>query len=64
MTLRTLAEVDGKPADQEVADVEWLELAGNIGWPVLMKDAKIRYLPAERAALVRFSGQGLLFGQG
>ncbi|BEP13302.1 hypothetical protein acdb102_16130 [Acidothermaceae bacterium B102] len=54
MTLRTLAEVYGKPADRHVEDVDWLELAGTSGWPVLMKDAKIRYRPAERAALVRF----------
>lgn len=50
--LRTLSEVYGIPADEEVADVEWLELAGTRGWAVLMKDERIRYRPAERQALV------------
>jgi hypothetical protein len=45
-------EVYGVPADQDVADTSWLQLAGQRGWPVLMKDERIRYRPAERAALV------------
>lgn len=49
--LITLAEHYGIPADEAVTDVEWLQLAGERGWPVLMKDEKIRYRPAERAAL-------------
>lgn len=51
--LRTLAEVYGIPDDESIQDIEWLELTGSQGWPVLMKDARIRYRPAERAALVR-----------
>jgi hypothetical protein len=47
----TLAEHDGIPADEAVADVDWLELAGQNRRPVLMKDEKIRYRPAERAAV-------------
>lgn len=49
----TLAEHYGVPADERVADTEWLGLAGSGGWPVLMKDDRIRYRPAERAALIR-----------
>ena len=51
-SLVTLAEHYGIPQDEDVDDVEWLELAGQTGWPVLMKDEKIRYRPAERAAVV------------
>ncbi|MFN8076741.1 MAG: hypothetical protein U0Q15_15160 [Kineosporiaceae bacterium] len=48
----TLADVYGVPADEDVADAEWLEKAGRSGWVVLMKDERIRYRTAERAALV------------
>lgn len=51
-SLRTLAEVYGIPGDETVTDVEWLEVAGQRGWPVLMKDDRIRYRQAERNALV------------
>ena len=50
--LTTLAEHYGKPADEDVDDVDWLALAGGNGWPVLMKDPEIRRRAAERAALV------------
>jgi hypothetical protein len=52
LRLRTLSEVYGIPADEDVADVDWLELAGARGWAALMKDERIRYRPAERGALV------------
>jgi hypothetical protein len=52
LRLRTLAEVYGIPADETIADVDWLTRAGCEGWVVLMKDERIRYRPAERAALV------------
>ena len=47
-----MSEVYGIPADEDVSDVTWLELAGSQGWPVLMKDERIRYRAAERDALV------------
>lgn len=50
--LLTLAEHYGIPNDETVADVEWLQLAGERGWPVLMKDEKIKYRTAERRALI------------
>jgi len=50
--LQTLAEVYGIPQDETVADVDWLALAGGRGWPVLMKDDRIRYRPSERNALI------------
>ncbi len=51
-TLTTLVEHYGKPADESVMDVDWLALCGEQGWPVLMKDEKIRYRAAERDALL------------
>lgn len=52
LQLHTLSEVYGVPADEDVTDVEWLRLAGSRGWPVLMKDERIRYRAAEREALL------------
>lgn len=40
--LITLAEHYGVPEDERVADVDWIEEAAAQGWPVLMKDKKIR----------------------
>jgi hypothetical protein len=57
LRLRTLSEFYGTPTDELVADVEWLQLAGTQGWPVLMKDQRIRYRPAERQALVEHGVQ-------
>lgn len=34
-----------------MADAEWLTLAGQRGWAVFMKDTRIRYRPAEQAAV-------------
>lgn len=51
LRLHTLADVYGSPADEDVPDPEWLSYAGRSGWPVLMKDQRIRYRPAERAAV-------------
>jgi hypothetical protein len=47
----TLAEHFGVPRDATVTDVEWLEVVGGRGWVALMKDNRIRYNAAERAAL-------------
>jgi hypothetical protein len=57
LRLVTLAEHYGVPADETVADEEWLELAGTSGWAVFMKDTRIRYNPAERGAVLRHSVQ-------
>jgi PIN like domain len=53
LRLVTLAEQYGMPADEAVSDEDWLALAGGRGWAVFMKDTRIRYNAAERAALVR-----------
>ena len=42
-----MADVYGARIGQGLADEEWLRDAGEREWVVLMKDAKIRYRPAE-----------------
>lgn len=64
LRLHTLAEVYGIPADEDVPDTAWLQLAGQRGWPVLMKDAQIRYRLAERAALVTHRAQAFCLTSG
>jgi hypothetical protein len=47
----TLAEHYGVPADEQVADTDWIEEAAKRGWPILMKDKRIRHRPAEITAV-------------
>lgn len=47
-----MADVYGERIGQGLADEEWLGDAGDRGWVVLMKDAKIRYRPAELQILI------------
>lgn len=49
--LVTLAEHYGIPEDETIADEDWLQLSGERGWGVFMKDTRIRYNPAEREAV-------------
>ncbi len=51
-SLVTLAEYYGIPNDADVLDETWLALAGEKGWPVLMKDDRIRYRDAERRIVI------------
>ena len=48
----TMSDVYGERIGQGLADEEWLHDAGERGWVVLMKDAKIRYRPAELDVIV------------
>jgi hypothetical protein len=54
--VHVMADVYGERIGQGLADEEWLRDAGERGWVVLMKDAKIRYRPAELKILI---GSGL-----
>ncbi|MDZ7733904.1 MAG: hypothetical protein U5R31_13320 [Acidimicrobiia bacterium] len=49
----TLASVYGEQRAQQVADEEWIQLAGKNAWVVLTKDDAIRRRPAELAAVQR-----------
>ncbi len=51
LRLVTLSEHYGIPSDEDVADVDWLELAGSEGWAVFLKDARIRSRRVEREAV-------------
>jgi PIN like domain len=51
LRLVTLAERYGRPADESVTDVEWLEGAGRRDW-VVMKDERIRRRAAEKEVLL------------
>lgn len=57
LRLTTLSEFYGVPADERVSDKEWLELAGQRGWVVFMKDNRIRYNRAEREAVRTYGVQ-------
>lgn len=46
----TLSEHYGIPADESVADAEWIREAASRNWPILMKD--------KRAGLLRLGGRG------
>ncbi len=50
-TVHTMADVYGERIGQGLADEEWLRDAGDRGWVVLMKDARVRRRPAELEAL-------------
>lgn len=54
LRLATLAERYGVPADETVSDVTWLREAGQRGEAVFMKDARVRYNPAERRAVKEY----------
>ncbi len=62
-TLRTHAEVYGS-RDERVRDVEWLELCGREGWPVLTMDRRIRYRRAEIAAIRRHKVKAFVLTSG
>jgi len=51
--LRTHHEVYGE-RDEEVPDVEWLAMCGRENLPVLTKDRRLRYRPAEIETIRRF----------
>jgi len=50
--VHVMADVYGERIGQGLADEEWLRDAGEREWVVLMKDAKIRYRPAELQVVV------------
>ncbi len=52
VVVHVMADVYGERIGQGLADEEWLRDAGDRGWVVLMKDAKIRYRPAELQVLI------------
>lgn len=62
--LVTLAEHYGVPADQQIADTEWIQEAANQGWPILMKDKRIRHRRAEIDAVVAHKARCFVITRG
>jgi len=61
--LRTHHEIYGE-RDEGVADVEWLEFCGLHDLPVLSKDRRLRYRPAEIEAIRRFGVRAFVLTSG
>lgn len=60
----TLAEHYGMPRDEQVADTEWIADAASRGWPVLMKDKRIRHREAEIEAVIRYKAKCFVITRG
>jgi hypothetical protein len=61
--LRTHLEVYGD-RDEKVPDVEWLEFCGRNRLPVLSKDRRLRYRPAEIETIRHFSVRAFILTSG
>jgi len=60
----TLAEHYGIPADEQVADADWIEEAAKRGWPILMKDKRIRHRQAEITAVTEHKARCFVITRG
>jgi hypothetical protein len=52
------------PADEQVADTEWIEEAAKRGWPILMKDKRIRHRQAEITAVTEHKARCFVITRG
>ena len=62
-SLQTHHDVFGD-RDEQVPDVEWLERCGRMGLPVLTKDRRLRYRPAEIDAIRQFEVRAFVLTAG
>ena len=60
----TLAEHYGMPADEQVADTDWIEEAAKRGWPIFMKDKRIRHRQAEITAVAEHKARCFVITRG
>jgi PIN like domain len=60
----TLAEHYGGPEDERVADSEWIKEAAIRGWPILMKDKRIRYRNADIDTVIQYQAQCFVITKG
>jgi hypothetical protein len=60
----TLAEHYGMPADEQVTDTDWIEEAAKHGWPILMKDKRIRHRQAEITAVTEHKARCFVITRG
>ncbi len=61
--LQTHHEAYGE-RDEEIPDVEWLALCGSADMPVLSKDRRLRYRPAEIDAIQRHGVRAFILTAG
>jgi len=47
-----------------VADIEWIEEASKQGWPILMKDKRIRHRQAEIQAVIEHKARCFVIANG
>lgn len=52
------------PADEQVADVDWIGEAAQKGWPILMKDKRIRHRQAEIEAVIKHKARCFVIARG
>lgn len=62
--LVTLAEHYGPADSEQVTDSQWIGDAAGLGRPILMKDERIRYRPAEIDLFVRHQAQCFVITRG
>jgi hypothetical protein len=62
--LITLAEHYGMPADERVPDTDWIQEAAKRGWPILMKDKRIRHRQVEIDAVVMHKARCFVITRG
>lgn len=60
----TLAEHYGMPADEQIADTDWIKEAAKRGWPILMKDKRIRHRQAEITAVTEHRARCFVIARG
>jgi hypothetical protein len=60
----TLTEHYGMPADEQIADTEWIAEAAGRGWPILMKDKRIRHRRAEIDAVISHQARCFVITRG
>jgi hypothetical protein len=62
--LVTLAEHYGMDASEQVTDSQWIRDAAGRGWPILMKDERIRYRSAEIDLFIQHQAQCFVITSG
>jgi PIN like domain len=60
----TLSEHYGMPADEQVADTDWIEEAAKRRWPILMKDKRIRHRQAETTTVIEHKARCFVITRG
>jgi hypothetical protein len=60
----TLAQHYGMPADERGADTDWIQEAAKRGWPILMKDKRIRHRQAEITAVTEHKARCFVITRG